>query len=122
MGDSVRSIRQTGDCSVNESGNLYERIKAEICGEIYAGTYSEGDKLPPERLLAEKLEVSRVTVRKSLDLLQEDGLVVREVGSGTRICLPNRGNPADRDMIVLIAPGKNPFFSLFIRHFQKHAE
>ena len=34
----------------------------------------------------------------------------------------NSGNPADLDMIVLVSPARNPFFSEFIGRFQAYAE
>ena len=68
------------------------------------------------------LEVSRVTVRKSLEILEDDGLIVRQVGRGTTVTLRNRGNKSELDMIVLIAPARNPFFAEFIGRFQNYAE
>ncbi len=41
------------------------------------------DALPPERDLAEELNVSRITVRKAIDGLVEEGLLIRKQGSGT---------------------------------------
>ena len=102
--------------------NLYEIVKNRICDEIFKGHYSDADKLPPERELEEMLEVSRVTVRKSLEILEDDGLIVRQVGRGTTVTLRNRGNKSKLDMIVLIAPARNPFFAEFIARFQNYAE
>lgn len=48
-----------------------------------AGTLAPGAKLPPERALVEQLEAPRSAVRRALDLLERDGLVVRHVGRGT---------------------------------------
>lgn len=104
------------------SENLYEAVKNQICDEIFKGYYDDGDRIPPERELEEKLSVSRVTVRKSLEILEEEGLIVREVGRGTRVTLHNCGNKNDLDMIVLIAPARNPFFAEFIAAFQHCAE
>ena len=42
-----------------------------------------GDRLPSERQLAERLSVSRPTIRDALRILEEEGRVVRRVGSGT---------------------------------------
>lgn len=102
--------------------NLYETVKNRICNEIFEGHYEDGDRIPPERELEELLGVSRVTVRKSLELLEEEGLVVREVGRGTTVTLRNAGNRSELDMVVLIAPAQNPFFSEFIARFQNYAE
>lgn len=104
---------------INE--NLYINVKKIICKNIYQGTYEEGDKLPPERRLCEELGVSRVTLRKALSLLEEEGIIERAVGSGTRIRFQNRGYNSPMDMIGLVAPANNPFFSRFIEAFQKEA-
>lgn len=101
--------------------NLYQIVKNKICDRIFAEEYKEGDRLPPERELEELLGVSRVTVRKSLELLEEDRLIVREVGRGTKITFHNYGNKGELDMIVLVAPARNPFFSEFIGRFQSYA-
>ena len=53
------------------------------------------------------------SAQKSLALLEEDNLIIRDVGSGTRICFHNYGAVGNMDMIVLIAPAKNPFFRVY---------
>lgn len=44
-----------------------------------------GQFLPAERMMAQQLGLSRVTVSRSLALLEEKGLIVRQQGVGTRI-------------------------------------
>lgn len=46
-----------------------------------------GDFLPPERVLAEALDLSRVTVSKAMRLLEEQALVSRQQGIGTRVAM-----------------------------------
>lgn len=46
-----------------------------------------GDFLPPERMLAEALDLSRVTVSKAMRLLEEKALVSRQQGIGTRVAM-----------------------------------
>ncbi|AKG68363.1 GntR family transcriptional regulator [Serratia fonticola] len=46
-----------------------------------------GDFLPPERVLAEALDLSRVTVSKAMKLLEEQALVSRQQGIGTRVAM-----------------------------------
>jgi GntR family transcriptional regulator len=46
-----------------------------------------GDFLPPERMLAEVLDLSRVTVSKAMRLLEEKALVSRQQGIGTRVAM-----------------------------------
>ncbi len=106
----------------NPTDTLYEDVREQICGKIYEGDFAEGERLPAERNLAEMMHVSRITLRKALELLAEQGLVRKEAGSGNRIALPNRGTPSSMDMIILIAPAKNPFFSDFIKSFQEYGQ
>lgn len=52
---------------------------------IASGTYSSGDKLPPERELAERLGASRPSVRSALAKLELQGIVSRVQGDGTYV-------------------------------------
>jgi DNA-binding FadR family transcriptional regulator len=60
-------------------------IAAQLRASILGGTYSVGDRLPPERDIARALGASRTTVRNALRLLEDDDLVTRKVGSGTYV-------------------------------------
>lgn len=99
----------------------YLELKNKICYQIYKGVYRDGEKIPSERQLAVDYDVSRITVRKALELLEAEDLITREVGSGTHVKLRNRGNDSPLDMAALVAPSKNPFFAEFITRFQKTA-
>lgn len=105
-----------------ENDSLYLGLKNRLCEMIYKGTYKDGENIPPERTLAETLSVSRVTVRKALDLLEKDGIIERVQGSGTQVRLPQRGYKGTMDLIALVAPAGNPFFATFIDYFQKTAD
>lgn len=104
-----------------ENDNLYMSVKKNLCESIYRGVYKNGDKIPPERVLSEQLKVSRVTVRKALEIMEQGKLIVREVGSGTRVQFHNYGWRKDMEMLVLAAPVRNVFFPCFIQHFQRYA-
>src|SRR5512138_3361716 len=59
------------------------QIAEQIRSSILAGEFSPGDKLPPERELAEMFDVSRPSVREALNLLAASGLVMSYQGGGT---------------------------------------
>lgn len=99
----------------------YLDLKKNLCYQIYKGVYADGEKIPSERQLALDYNVSRITVRKALELLEEDDLIRREVGNGTLVQLRNRGNETALDTVALVATSKNPFFASFIAEFQKTA-
>ena len=64
---------------------LYQKIVEQIKNLIMEGDLNPGEKLPPERELAEKLNVSRVAVREALLTLEFMGLVEIKRGSGVFI-------------------------------------
>ncbi|APE26897.1 FadR/GntR family transcriptional regulator [Aurantiacibacter gangjinensis] len=79
---------------------LYERIAEALSGEIVAGRHPVGKKLPSERELSARFEVSRPTIREALIALEVDGLVEVVTGSGVfvRSDKRKRGLPAKRDV------------------------
>lgn len=60
----------------------YEQIYTLILKQMEEGTIKEGDKLPSESELMRKYGVSRGTVRKAIDILQERGYVQKIHGKG----------------------------------------
>jgi GntR family transcriptional repressor for pyruvate dehydrogenase complex len=62
---------------------LYQEIVDQIQAQVQTGTLNPGDRLPPERELADQFGVSRTAVREAIKSLAEKGLVTVEVGRGT---------------------------------------
>src|SRR5689334_11120369 len=67
----------------SSSQPLYQQLQRSLREAIENRVIAPDDALPPERDLAEMLNVSRITVRKAIDELVEDGLLIRKQGSGT---------------------------------------
>jgi GntR family transcriptional regulator, transcriptional repressor for pyruvate dehydrogenase complex len=59
------------------------QIADQIRSSILSGEFAPGDKLPPERELAEMFDVSRPSVREALNILSAAGLVMSYQGGGT---------------------------------------
>ncbi|HEX8602583.1 MAG TPA: GntR family transcriptional regulator, partial [Pseudoduganella sp.] len=73
------------DAAKRDSSPLYMQIARKLTDDVRAGRYQVDQALPSERTLSEQLNVSRVTARKAIDQLVEQGLVVRRRGSGNYI-------------------------------------
>lgn len=68
-----------------KSAKIYEIVMEQIKGIVKKGELKRGDKLPSERELCEKLEVSRSSVREALKALQMLGLIESKHGEGNFI-------------------------------------
>lgn len=67
------------------SGPLYKRLADALRTAVARGDIPPDTRLPAERVLARRLNVSRSTVVSAYDLLYAEGMVVRRQGSGTWI-------------------------------------
>lgn len=80
---------------------ISSQIAEQIRSSILAGEFSPGDKLPPERELAEMFGVSRPSVREALNILASSGLVMSYQGGGT-VVMSLMENPAGNALSDLI--------------------
>ena len=62
---------------------LYQQIKALILQSLQQGEWKPGEAIPSEMELAARFRVSQGTVRKAIDELAADNLVMRRQGKGT---------------------------------------
>ena len=62
---------------------LYSQIKALILKSLQAGDWKPGEAIPSEMELATRYRVSQGTVRKAIDELAAENLVIRRQGKGT---------------------------------------
>jgi GntR family transcriptional regulator len=71
---------QTADSS---PGPKYRRIAADLGERIRSGQYQGGSVLPSQRRLSEDYEVTLMTMRQALQVLEADGLIAQQAGRGT---------------------------------------
>lgn len=74
---------------------LYHQLARQLGDAINSGSWQAGEALPSERTLADTLAISRITARKALERLAEQGLIRRTHGSGTFIA-PRFNEPLTR--------------------------
>jgi DNA-binding FadR family transcriptional regulator len=81
--------------------NAFEVTIERLAQSIRLGVLVEGDRLPPERELADTFGVSRVTLREAIKALRDAGLVEsrRGRGGGTFVAAPRRERARPRDKI-----------------------
>jgi DNA-binding FadR family transcriptional regulator len=93
--------RVIGTRAADTERETLSRLRRMVDG----GGYGEGDKLPPERQLAEDLNVSRRVLRNAFAVLEREGRVWRGVGQGTFV---GRRTPKSFADLSLVARTSNP--------------
>lgn len=80
---------------------LYENVIEQIMDLIKSDKLKPGDKLPPERELAEKLSISRGSLREAFRVLESKGLIKSKPGGGRFIRELNKEALIDTENIIL---------------------
>lgn len=94
---------------------LYQQIKTLILQSLQSGDWKPGEMIPSEVELAGRFKVSQGTVRKAIDELATENLVVRRQGKGTFVAthhearaqfrflrlMPDVGEPRNADNNIL---------------------
>ena len=73
-------------------GNVFETTVEQLATAIRLGVFVVGEQLPPERDLAERLGVSRNTLREAIAALRESGLVTTKRGRGGGTVVTDAGH------------------------------
>jgi GntR family transcriptional regulator, transcriptional repressor for pyruvate dehydrogenase complex len=68
---------------------LYEQVLDRLRAHVTEGGLRAGDRLPPERELAQRLGVSRASVKQAIVVLEVQGLVEARHGGGTYLVKDN---------------------------------
>ena len=76
---------------------LYQRLVDSIKSQIADGTLKENDRLCSEQEISKEFQVSRITVRKALEILADEGYIVKRQGVGTFIASKKLSNRREQD-------------------------
>lgn len=67
----------------DSSISLYQQLIEVIKDQISSGELKSGDRIPTEIELSKLYDISRITVRKAVELLEEEEVLVKKQGIGT---------------------------------------
>ena len=98
----------------NQFGNT-DATLPKLRNWLTAANLSSGARIPPERVLAEKLHVSRADLRKALLVLESEGHLDRQVGRGTFVRDPGASGLADAAKLALLAQKTGPHEAMTAR-------
>ncbi|MER7503749.1 PLP-dependent aminotransferase family protein [Nonomuraea pusilla] len=86
--------------SLRGRGDLAAQVYRQLLEAILDGRLRSGERLPPTRELARRLEISRNTVAVAYDRLVADGFLVGRAGAGTFVAAePVRGRAAPKGVV-----------------------
>jgi GntR family transcriptional repressor for pyruvate dehydrogenase complex len=100
---------------------IFEDIVRQIHRLIKTGRLRAGDKLPPERDLAQAFKVSRASVREAIRVLESAGLVKTHVGNGTYVETGSVENLV-KPLATVMAGGRESLMEIFAvrKMFEPH--
>lgn len=81
---------------------LYEQIKILLTQSLVAGEWKPGESIPSEQELAVRFHVSQGTVRKAIDELAAEHILVRRQGKGTYVA--SHSEPAYQYRFLRVMP------------------
>lgn len=104
---------------------LYEQVKLLLTRSLMEGEWKPGDAIPSEIDLAGRFRVSQGTVRKAIDALAHDNILVRRQGKGTFVASHNEEHAQYRFLRIVDERGLPPLTHstlLELRRGRAHAE
>lgn len=99
-----------------KSQKLYLQIVNQIRDLIANGRLKVGDKLPPERVLAEKFGASRASIREALSALEILGLIESKSSQGNFIKVSVSDASIDGELLKELLKNHSPFEVFEARH------
>lgn len=87
---------------------LYEQIKILLTQSLVAGEWKPGEAIPSEMDLAARFRVSQGTVRKAIDELAGENIVVRRQGKGTFVASHSEPSYQYRFLRLVPDSGEKP--------------
>jgi GntR family transcriptional regulator len=95
--------------------SMYMQLAQKLESDIKTGRYRPFERLPTAKQLAEEYQISRITITQALDILSQQGLVIRKQGKGTFVSGPATQHDLEHIKGIgdgLIEQGFTPEFEL----------
>lgn len=89
----------TNDVQKAERIHLYAQVSDLVREKIYAKEWGVGEPIPSEHDLMDMLGLSRGTVKKGIQTLVDEGLLVQERGRGTFVAQPLMARPSNTRLL-----------------------
>jgi GntR family transcriptional regulator len=107
--------------SVKPAQPLYESVRARVIDRLHSGHWSPGDRLPTEAQLASEFGVGIGTIRRAVEALVAEGVLLRRARRGTTVARHSDEHRFDIYFSFVDATGKPIRLSAELLHFKKEA-
>ena len=99
---SIFSEKQRQQLSSDSPTPLYFQLYQLLKNCILDGTFPKDSRLPTEKQLSAEFGISRITAKRSLDELAEEGLVERHRGKGTHVVYQYKPGPVHAPLVGML--------------------
>lgn len=107
------------DPSESIGRTLYSEIKHQMLRALSEGEWKAGDVIPSEKRLCERFGVSKGTLRKAIDDLAAENILIRHQGRGTFVTTHNREQQLFRYFNIVRHDGRKTYPDLTLIRFSK---
>lgn len=98
---------------------LYQQVKQALLSALAAGEWKQGEAIPPEKPLAERFGVSIGTLRKAIDDLTAENILVRHQGRGTFVAIHDHNQHFFRFFKVVRHDGEKSYPTTQLLRFRR---
>jgi GntR family transcriptional regulator len=96
---------------------LYKEVKNQMVAALSVSEWKPGEAIPAEKLLCVRFGVSIGTLRKAIDELVAENILIRQQGRGTFVTVHSRGSRLFRFFNYVSHDGKKDYPQLHVERF-----
>ncbi len=97
---------------------LYQQVKRAVLAALSSGEWKQGEAIPPEKLLSERFGVSIGTLRKAIDELVVENILVRHQGRGTFVAIHSQNQHFFKFFRVVRQDGEKSYPTTTLQRFR----
>ena len=100
--EDLLKVKAAGSINANVPTPLYYQLYSLLKSLILDGSIGHSQRLPAEGQLAEMFDVSRITAKRAMDELAQDGLIERRRGRGSHVIFRFKARPVQTPLVGVL--------------------
>lgn len=121
QGGNLQAMNDKDEKTVERRMGKFQHLAEELRELLQSGTFDVGERFYSEHMLCRKYDVSRQTVRKALQTLEDEGLLERVQGSGTYVkeLLARETRNRSMNVAVIVTYLSDYIFPVILKEMEK---